>query len=293
MVEKANKKIDLVLISGVSGAGKTTLAHLCEELGFYVLEDLPSQIIPPLLTLIKSDPEKYSRTAIIVSLETVEEIGPLILKDPDISLQTLGLDCSIDSLMNRFRLTRHLHPLQAKGYSLENALKHDEELMKKIRPYFDVYIDTTGLNEKALRKIARPLLAKANSKTITIVFSSFGYKYGLPRDAEVVIDARVLANPYWVPSLAPLTGLDQPVIEYIDKDKKTKPFLDSLYLLLDQYIESAIEESRIVAFIDVGCSGGQHRSVYIAEHLFAHYKDKYNCIVAHRELSRYREDEKD
>lgn len=285
------KKIPLLVISGVSGAGKTTLAHVAEEKGYYVVEDLPTKLIPSLLGCFKKEPETYRKVALVTSIENAQSVITMVKSDPAFDLLSIGLDCSFSSLMNRYRLTRHIHPLQPKGYSLEEALHSDAALMGSARPYFDIFIDTSGLSEKDLRKLAISALLDENG-AITVVFSSFGYKYGLPLDAEVVLDARVLANPYWVPSLSRLTGLDKPVIDYIDQDKKTKPFLTSLYSLVDNYIKSAIEEGRNFLNVDIGCSGGQHRSVYVAQHLYDRFSKLYHCVIVHRELSRYVDDEK-
>ena len=287
-------KVNLLIVSGVAGAGKTTLASVCEEHGFYVVEDFPSKTLPALLTVFENDPLTYGQAAMFVNISVAEEIIDEARKNPAFQVTAIGLDCSIEVLLNRFRLTRHIHPLQPRNYTLMEALQMDEEAMKKCRSVFDVYIDTSNLTEKDLRKMAARLIEKdTGKKPISVVFSSFGYKYGLPRDAEIVIDARILANPYWVKELAPLTGKDQAVIDYIDKDPKTKPLLDTLYSFLDDYLRWSIDDGRSFVFIDVGCSGGQHRSVYVAEHLYNHFKDEYNCSVTHRELSRYVEDEKE
>ena len=282
----------LVLVSGVSGAGKTTFASVCEEKGYHVIEELPISMIPSLLDVFKGKPEEYAKNALFVNISKLEDAADLLRKDSAFQTVVVGLDCSQDVLLTRFRLTRHIHPLQPKGYSLEEALDLDQKAMKKIQPLLDVYIDTTGLTEKDLRKKAGAILGDQRSR-LNVVFSSFGYKYGVPRDAEVVIDARVLANPYWVKELSRLTGLDKPVIDYIKADSKTAPMLDKIYGILDPYFECAVEEGRPYCVIDIGCSGGQHRSVFVAEELFAHYKDRYSCIVYHREINRYVEDEKD
>jgi len=286
------KKIDLIIISGVAGAGKTTVAHVCEEKGIYVVEDLPKELFPSLCEIFKNNPLSYPKVAIVIPISDAEYIISLAKADPAFETRAVGLDCSNDSLLSRFRLTRHVHPLQPKGYSLDEAMRIDAELMKRARPCFDIYIDTTGLTEKDLRKLVINALLDITLGAITVVFSSFGYKYGLPRDAEVVIDARILANPYWVAELSHLTGLDQPVIDYIRRDPKTEPFLQSLYALIGGYIKAAYNESRNFCFIDVGCSGGQHRSVFVAEQLYEHFRDEYHCVISHRELTRYIDDEK-
>lgn len=285
-------KIKVMLISGVAGAGKTTFASVCEEKGYHVIEELPVSMIPALLEIFKSKPDEYAANALFVNISKLEDAQELLKNDDSLEVHVIGLDCSKEVLLNRFRLTRHIHPLQPKGHSLEEALEMDEEAMKKTRPFYDIYIDTTGLSEKDLRKRAGAILGDQKS-LLSVTFSSFGYKYGLPRDAEIVIDARVLINPYWVPSLTRLTGRDQPVIDYIRQDPNTALMLTKLYDILDHYFEHAVEEGRAYCAVDIGCSGGQHRSVFVAEELYAHYKERYACTIYHREISRYVEDEKD
>ncbi|MCI1244690.1 MAG: RNase adapter RapZ [Bacilli bacterium] len=286
-------KVNLVIVSGLSGAGRTTLASVCEELGYYVVEDLPSKMLPSLLTVFENDPITYGEAAVFVNISVAPSIIAEAKKRPSLDVTAIGLDCSQEVLLSRFRLTRHIHPLQPRGYTLLDAIKKDEEDMERCRASFDIYIDTTNLTEKDLRKLAAHLLSKSKGKApISVVFSSFGYKYGLARDSEVVLDARLLKNPYWVPELRKLTGIDQPVIDYIDKDPKTAPFLTKLYDLVGEYIKGSVEDGRAFAFIAVGCSGGQHRSVYVAQHLYDHFKGRFNCLITHRELSRYREDGK-
>jgi UPF0042 nucleotide-binding protein len=288
-----SKKIRLVIVAGVSGAGKTTFASVCEEYGYYVIEDLPVSMVPSLFKLFKEKSERFAKDAIFVNIAVVSEVIALAKQEADFDVVSVGLDCAYSDLLNRFRLTRHIHPLQPKGYTLDEALKDDEEKMKQARQYFDIVIDTTGLSPKDFHKLAAYYIAGENAGKMNVVFSSFGYKYGLPRDAEVVLDARALANPFWVPELKNLTGLDKPVQDYIDKDPKTAPFIAKICALLDDYFVASAEEGRNFLFVDVGCSGGQHRSVYVAQKLYEHYKDSYNCTVSHRELSRYQEDRKD
>jgi UPF0042 nucleotide-binding protein len=290
----AENKVDLFIVSGVAGAGKTTVASVFEEHGFYVVEDLPSKMLPALLTVFENDPETYGKAAMIVNISVAAEIIAEAKKHPSFNVTALGLDCTVDTLLNRFRLTRHIHPLQPRGYTLMDALKADETAMNDCRASFDLVVDTSNLTEKDLRKlVAHFVEKKSDSKPISVIITSFGYKYGLPRDGEIVIDARILANPYWVKGLDKLTGLDQPVIDYIDKDPRTKPYMAKLYDIMETYLKASLEDGRSFVVIDVGCSGGQHRSVYVAQHLYDYFKADYNCSITHRELERYKENEKD
>lgn len=287
-----DNKIELLLVSGVSGAGKTTMASVCEEHGYYVTEDIPSSIIPSLIAVFKREKQQYSKVALFVDLPSFKEAVAFVKSDAEISASIWGLDCSLDILLTRYRLTRHIHPLQPKGFSLTEALQADAKFMEQDLPLLDVYIDTTGLTEKALRIKASALMEK-RSHNLSLVISSFGYKYGLPRDAEIVIDSRSLINPYWVPTLSHLTGLDKPVIDYISKDPYTKGFMDKLLALLDDYLTHSEKEGRTFVIVDVGCSGGQHRSVFVAQTLYEHYKNDYDCTVYHREIARYKEDDRE
>lgn len=285
-------KIKLVLVTGVAGAGKTTFASVCEENGYHVIEEFPTSMIPSLLELFKNEPETYSHVALFVNIAKVDEAAKTVRSDDSFASSLVGLDCQKEVLLTRFRLTRHIHPLQPKGYSLIDAIDADAKKMSEARPLFDFYIDTTGLREKDFRKKASAILSEGDGK-IHLMITSFGYKFGLPCDAEIVIDARCLVNPYWVPELSRLTGLDQPVADFIAKDPKTGVFLEKLYSLLDDYLSQVVEDGRSFVMLDVGCSGGQHRSVFVAEQLQKHYQNQCHCIVCHREISRYVEDEKE
>jgi UPF0042 nucleotide-binding protein len=285
-------KIELLLVSGVSGAGKTTVASVCEEHGYYVTEDIPASMIPSLLAVFKREKGQYGKVALFVDLPSFREVVSEVKSDQEIEVSVWGLDCSLDVLLTRYRLTRHIHPLQPKGYSLNEALLADAKIMEQDLPLFDVYLDTTGLTEKALRIKASALMEK-RAHNLNLIISSFGYKYGLPRDAEIVIDSRGLINPYWVPTLSHLTGLDKPVIDYLAKDAHTQEFMGKLITLLDDYLFHAEKEGRTFVIVDVGCSGGQHRSVYVAQALYDHYQNEYDCTVYHREIARYKEDDRE
>jgi UPF0042 nucleotide-binding protein len=178
--------------------------------------------------------------------------------------------------------------MQPRGLTLEEAIANDRSIMDKLRPLFDIYIDTTSMSEKYFRAYAGTIIGEEKSK-LFIFFSSFGFKYGLPRDSEIVIDARLLPNPYWVKELRPLTGLDEPIKEYLEKSEVTEKFLNGLYSNLDLFFEEMIKQGKGYVSVNVGCTGGQHRSVYIAQTLYDHYKDKYKCTITHRELSRNEE----
>ena len=283
-----SEKIKLLLVTGCSGAGKTTVASVAESLGYYIVEQIPSSLALSLIDVFKKEPQTYGKVALFVNLDKFERVYNAIKEEEGIELKTWGLDCSFDELMSRFRLTRHIHPLQPKGYTLEEAIGNDRTNIDKLRPLFDIYIDTTSMTEKYFRAYAGTIIGEERSK-LFVFFSSFGFKYGLPRDSEIVIDARLLPNPYWVKELRPLTGLDQPIKDYLEQSEVTSKFLNGLFGNLDLFFEETIKQGKGFVSVNVGCTGGQHRSVYIAEALYEHYKDKYKCSINHRELSRNEE----
>ncbi len=283
-----NSKIQIAILSGLAGAGKTTASFAFEASGYYIVEDLPLKMVPGALSLFKSEKDNYRRVALILPLREVEEVARLIRRDDSFSLTTIGLDCRETTLLSRFKLTRHIHPLMTRGYSLEEALKADRAAMETARNAFDVYIDTSDLSEKQLRTAIYGVINHDGLKNLNVVFQSFGYKYGIPLDADIVVDARVLDNPYWVKELAPLTGLDDGVVDFIEKDAKTPLFLDSLYEYLDSFLRLCEKDGRTYVNVAVGCSGGQHRSVYVAKKLFERYRGSYRASLFHREMPRYR-----
>ncbi|MBR6865978.1 MAG: hypothetical protein IKM80_01905 [Bacilli bacterium] len=235
-----SEKIKLLLVTGCSGAGKTTVASVAESLGYYIVEQIPSSLALSLIDVFKKEPQTYGKVALFVNLDKFERVYNAIKEEEGIELKTWGLDCSFDELMSRFRLTRHIHPLQPKGYTLEEAIGNDRTNIDKLRPLFDIYIDTTSMTEKYFRAYAGTIIGEERSK-LFVFFSSFGFKYGLPRDSEIVIDARLLPNPYWVKELRPLTGLDQPIKDYLEQSEVTSKFLNGLFGNLDLFFEETIK----------------------------------------------------
>lgn len=282
------EKIHIVLLSGVAGAGKTTASFAFEAAGYYVMEDLPMKMLPGALSLFKSERSAYPRVAFILPLRNVEKAISLIQEEPDFELLCIGLVSRPDVLLSRYKLTRRIHPLMTSGHSLEEAIDIDAENLEEVRSRFDVFIDTSELSEMQLRSRLRELLNKDKSKRpLSVIFTSFGYKFGVPLDADTAIDARVLKNPYWVKGLDKLTGLDQEVIDFIEKDPKTEKLLNAAYSYLDTFLELCVQDGREFVSVGVGCSGGQHRSVYVAEKLYERYSKLYQASLIHREVKRW------
>lgn len=280
----------LVILTGPSGAGKSTIGHVFEEKDYRIIENIPPEVFPSLLSLIKSKKDQYPRVLIQASLADAVALNKLAKADPSFKTIFVVLDCSRNELMSRFRLTRHVHPLEAKGLTLEQCIAHDEKLIAKIRPEADLYLDTTNLTSTDLRKKAFTVIDNGRTGKLSLIIASFGYKYGVPQDAEIVFDTRIVPNPFWIKGMQDKTGLDPEVIKFLDEQKECPELFAHMCDFLDYYLAHLEKEGRNYVFVYVGCSGGQHRSIYFAEKLYKHYKAKYSCAVHHRELSRYRKE---
>ena len=254
----------LVLISGISGAGKSTASNMLEDMGFTCIDQYPAELLPDLLELIKTDESfRYDKVALTIVISDLERFYNLLSNSeykPDLIL----LDANKDIIINRYKFTRRVHPLV-----LSNTAS--------------IVIDTTTLSTKNLKAILDKRLNFDDFENLAITFESFGFKNGVPDDADMVLDVRVLDNPFYVAELKDLTGNDAPVRDFVLNSKLTKRYLKKTVDLLDLMFKSYDNEEKRHLTICVGCTGGQHRSVTIANYLYEHYKEKYLCYIAHRE----------
>ena len=276
-------KLKLVLLSGLLGAGKTTALLSFEEQGYQTIMDLPGELLPSLLLLILNHPQVYQKTAVSVPIVDLKKAVDAVRSDSRFELLSVGLTAGRDELRKRYRLTRHTHPLESKGLSKEECLDRDQAAFEKCRPSFDYVIDTSFLSNVELKERLASLVGE---KGLTILFESFGFQYGLPLDADVVLDARMVRNPYWVESLRPLSGLDEPVRSYIEEDPLTEEFMKMALEAAHLSYASALHDGRHLVVFAVGCSGGQHRSVYFASRLHDEFKEG-KSLIFHREEKRH------
>ncbi len=276
--------INLALITGVSGAGKTQVLSIFEENGYYVIDNLPLNLLKDFLHEAKKDVNKYQKIALAIPLNGAREAYELVNQDKEFKTLFLGLDCSSNVLNERFRLTRRLHPLQATGLTLNECIDFDKKNICLIRDLFTHYVDTSKLSVGQLRKHLYSTVFVGDDSKLSVTFISFGYKRNIPSDVDLVIDARALPNPYWVEDLKKLNGLDQPVIEYIFANDVTKEYIKSVTTYLDLVLEKVKLSNRKSYCVGIACTGGQHRSVAVAEYLKNYYSKSYNTSVSHREL---------
>ena len=275
--------IDLVILTGAYGAGKSLAAQAFEEAGYYVTDRIPLAVVDSYFDELVSDPEKYKRVCLTVESKIGYETYQKAKKHKEFSIKFFGITCDAATLRERYRLSRKVHPDEPKGKTLEQAIDDDIEEIRKLRDYFDVYIDTSNLTRTEFRNRIYDACINAKEKFI-VSFTSFGYKVCVPQDIETVFDVRLLPNPYWVPELRDKTGLDQEVKDYVLKAPETKEFLKHVIEYLDFYLEELKKNDRGHATIGIACSGGQHRSVAIAEYLKEYYSKKYYTNVTHKNI---------
>lgn len=274
----------LVLISGISGAGKSTASNMLEDMGFTCIDQYPAELLPDLLELIKTDESfRYDKVALTIVISDLERFYNLLSNSeykPDLIL----LDANKDIIINRYKFTRRVHPLVLSNTAstLDEAFEIEKSILKKFKKDA-IVIDTTTLSTKNLKAILDKRLNFDDFENLAITFESFGFKNGVPDDADMVLDVRVLDNPFYVAELKDLTGNDAPVRDFVLNSKLTKRYIKKTVDLLDLMFKSYDNEEKRHLTICVGCTGGQHRSVTIANYLYEHYKEKYLCYIAHRE----------
>jgi UPF0042 nucleotide-binding protein len=285
---------DLVVITGVSGAGKSTAMAVFEDAGYFCVDNLPPEMIGSLVELFVHEGSKVERAAVVSDArggDYFEALHAVVedLRRLGVRHRVLFLDCDDRELLIRYKETRRRHPV-AVGSRVEDGILAERELVEPLRELADVVIDSSGLKPHMLRrKIADELLRGAPDARLAVSFESFGFKHGpAPRDADLVFDVRFLPNPHYEPDLRPLTGRDPRVVEYINRNGALDDFYERLDPLLDFLLPRYVAEGKSHLTIGIGCTGGRHRSVAIAEHLAARYHERADAFVevAHRDLDR-------
>ncbi len=282
----------LVIVSGLSGSGKSVVLDALEDLGFYCIDNLPLALLPAFVEQISSSPRRnYEHAAVGIDARNLSEDFQGF---PDLldRISSMGLECEIiflqaddDTLIKRFSETRRKHPLTRSGVSLAEAIAMERKMLESVAISADWCIDTTHTNVHQLRdKIRAHMQSKA--RTLSLTFLSFGYKHGVPVDADFVFDIRCLPNPHWVPQLRALTGLDREVREFLDRQEPMARMYEDLRDFLERWIPCFEADNRTYMTVAIGCTGGQHRSVYLATRLGQHFEARReNVLVRHRELS--------
>ena len=284
---------DLVVITGFSGAGKSTAMNVFEDAGYFCVDNLPPEMIRSLVELVVHKGTKVERAAVVSDVRggvyfegleaVVDDLSALGLNH-----NVLFLEASEQTLVTRYKETRRRHPLAPEG-SVAAGVTAERELLAPLRERADLVIDTTGMSAAMLReKIAEELLPRKAVGRLAVTFMSFGFKHGPPRDEDLVIDVRFLPNPHYVPDLRELTGLDRRVVDYIASDGRLAELYERLDPLLDFLLPEYVSEGKAHLVVAVGCTGGRHRSVAIAERLAERYTEHpdLDVTVTHRDIDR-------
>lgn len=281
------KDKDIILLTGTSGAGKTTVSNLFEDLGYYCLDQYPSALIDHLMNYLDVEADlRFNKLLLVTNLFDFEKIY-LQLQNCDCHLTIILLDANKESLLKRYRFTRRIHPLllSNKADSLEMAISIEKEKLKDIYRESMFLIDTSNTNHHDLKNVLETFI-NTDIKHPTINFESFGFKYGQAENADVIFDVRVLDNPFYVPELKELTGLNKEVYDFVCDKNETKQYLLKTIAYLEDYFELYHRQNRRHLTISIGCTGGKHRSVSVALQLYQHFKDQYNCFIRHRDIDK-------
>jgi UPF0042 nucleotide-binding protein len=289
---EASALTDLVVITGFSGAGKSTAMAVFEDEGYFCVDNLPVEMIKSLVDLFVHSGSKVARAAVVSDARGgsyFEGLAAMLegLPPAGVRPRILFLEADEETLLTRYKETRRRHPLAPSG-SVRDGIARERALLDPLRARAQVVIDTSGLTAAMLRRrLTEELLPTKNPGRLAISFQSFGFKYGPSRDADVLFDVRFLPNPHYEPELRPHTGKDPDVVQFINRDGALDAFYDRLHPLLDYLLPQYLAEGKAHLVIGIGCTGGRHRSVAIAEHLARRYADEgdYLVDVVHRDVA--------
>ncbi|AXE32513.1 RNase adapter RapZ [Chromobacterium phragmitis] len=274
----------LILISGLSGSGKSVALRALEDSGFYCVDNLPATLLPEAMTMYADF--GYEDIAISVDTRSGPSLGALpqvveSLKAQGIDVRLLFLEAKPETLVKRFSETRRRHPLSDAGITVEESIRLEQEMLAEVLE-LGTRIDTSELSANALRGWVRELV-DADSSRLTLIFQSFGFKHGVPQDADFVFDARCLPNPYYDPQLRPFTGRDQPIVDFFAGHQEVAEMIADIQAMIAKWLPCYGKENRSYLTVAVGCTGGQHRSVFIIENLARLFADR-QVLVRHRQL---------
>ena len=282
----------LVIVSGLSGSGKTVALHTLEDEDYYCVDNLPIGLLPDFVERVSNRTlQPYQNIAVGIDARSeasdLRRFNEIIkpLREKDIQIEVIYLQAELTTLIKRFSDTRRKHPLTTKGLPLYEAIEVERNLLSKVASEADLFIDTTYTNVHQLRDQIKQQIIKDSDSKLSLLFQSFGFKHGTPTDSDFVFDVRCLPNPHWEPNLRPLTGLDKEVAAFLQEQDEVQDMLYHIRTFLQHWIPKFEAQNRYYLTISIGCTGGQHRSVYIAQQLCDDFSDLINNVsVRHREI---------
>jgi UPF0042 nucleotide-binding protein len=282
--------MEIVLITGMSGSGKSVALHALEDSGFYCVDNLPPELLIPFAEL--EHERKEERVAIAIDVRSASSLplmpGQLeVLRNLGFKITSIFLDASSDTLLRRYSETRRRHPLSGRNVlegelALTESIEFERELLSRLREKAHV-IDTSFLRAPQLQSYVKSLVNSSSAK-LTLVFESFGFKRGIPIDADYVFDVRMLPNPHYETALRPLTGKDEPVQKFLQNYPDVKTMEEHIETFIEHWLPSLEKDHRSYITVAIGCTGGQHRSVYLVEQLSQHFSKSWFTLKRHREL---------
>lgn len=278
--------MQLIVISGLSGSGKSIALNVLEDSAYYCVDNLPAKLLNGLVQFLSQ--EGYDRVAVSIDVRsgaTLSELPGYLsqLKERGIDAHLIFLDSKTETLVKRFSETRRRHPLADRDRTLPECIEHERELLGDIGD-LGHRIDTSDLHPSVLRSWIKDILHTGESG-LRLLFQSFGFKHGIPLDADMVFDVRCLPNPHYDPELRPLTGKDAPVVAFIEANANAREMLADIRDYIEKWLPCFVRDNRAYLTVAIGCTGGRHRSVYFAETLAAYFRGSRNVLVRHRELS--------
>lgn len=287
----ASDEIQLVIITGMSGAGKTVAIRSFEDLGYFCVDNLPPALVPKFLELIKESGNKMNKVALVMDLRGREFFDTLlrVLDDlsesPWVTPQILFLDANDETLVRRYKETRRAHPLASDGLLLE-GIRKERSILEELKGRAQIIYNTSTMKPRELRENIIEQFSSDNKTIFSVQVMSFGFKHGIPIDADLVFDVRFLPNPHYIETMRPKTGLDEEVSNYVLKWNDTQKFLTKTLDLLTFMLPLYKREGKSQLVIAIGCTGGQHRSVALAEYIGKYFEDEYRIRIIHRDIQK-------
>lgn len=274
----------IILIAGMSGAGKSTVMSILEDMGYQCIDQLPSPLLQDFVQWLEhTEDTRYQNVALSTNIIDLASMYRL-LKASNLFYRSMFLDASDEQILLRYKFTKHKHPmlLLGRARTLEDAIAMERSIFADMQEFNSIFVDTTNLTHIELKRKVEEYFSAGLEPGFTVSFISFGYKYGIPKDADLLFDVRFLPNPYWEGSLRSLTGDDKAVYDYVIQADMTQEYLRKLCSFLDYLLPMYQKEGRYHMVVGIGCTGGQHRSISIVNYLYDHYRKEYRCLKEHR-----------
>ncbi len=283
--------MEVIIVSGMSGAGKSTVLGVLEDMGYFCMDNVPPDLFINAINIMTHPSINKKKFASVIDVRTgkaFEDIGKVIdeLKKMGIKVKVIFLDAKDNVLLNRYNLTRRKHPLSDGKTPLKALIAKERELLSSVKEIANYTLDSSLLNSHELRRRIVEIIKGESPKTLTLFIESFGFKHGLPTNSDFIFDARFLPNPYYIKELSEKTGEDPEVCAYFEQFDIVNEYISKIRDMLEFVIDYYSKEAKDVLYVSVGCTGGKHRSVYIAYKLKEILKEKVDIVLSHRDISR-------